>query len=369
MSFLTDESPYAHAITLQNGAADGGTSLTLMTGSGRAASIADSADWDLGTGPFTIEAYATFASVQTDSSFVSQWSQLNANNAWALYLAGGILRFRFFDSAGVVRDTDSAFTPVAGQRHHVAAERDGAGNVRLYLDGAPQATNSYPQAFQTSSNGVKIGTVEGFYGAFDFSGAMGPVRITRAARYAGAFAPSAYGTATTDTFFSNTVLLARFGLAAIVISGAGRGGIPINDRDVLLQATAQRYTPDVGRAILLGASATTFQVPSTGTGTPSAINFTASTLGTVMGGAINFTATAGATLTVSGRVATLTFANMTTNTATITASITVDSILYTAVQTVSKSYDGAGGLSSAVVYIFHRATTNACPALPSAACT
>lgn len=119
----------------------------------------------------------------------------------------------------------------------------------------------------------------------------------------------------------------------------------VNDRDVLLQATVPRYATPIDRAMILSASAPVFQVTSGGVGSPSAVTFTPTLLN--ISGTVIYTMSAGIALTYAGNVATLTFANMTAVSGSVTASITVDSVTYTQTQTISKVVDGAAGASGA----------------------
>lgn len=138
----------------------------------------------------------------------------------------------------------------------------------------------------------------------------------------------------------------------------GHGGTAVNDRDAQLQATVPRYATATNVALLLAASSPVFQVSSGGSGLPATITFTATPLNAP--GAIGFTTSDGTVLTVGGRTATLAFANMGGNTVTVTATVTVDGVVHTATQTVTKVYDGASGatgLQNALVYAYQRAAS------------
>lgn len=217
--FLVDSSTSAKTITLESGAVQSSTfskfgmySLGLLTGTGRAASIPNSPDWDFGAGTFTIEAQVRFAIVQSNSSIVCQWGSSGAS--WAFYLSGGTLFWRFYDSGGTLHDVSFAFTPITTAYQHFAVDRDSAGTIRVYVDGVVKASSVFAQTMSTSAQPVKIGVVQGFEGSFDLNGYVNEVRITKGvARYAGAFTPpiARFGnTVAADPSFASVVLLAHF---------------------------------------------------------------------------------------------------------------------------------------------------------------
>jgi len=114
----------------------------------------------------------------------------------------------------------------------------------------------------------------------------------------------------------------------------------LNDRDVMMRLVNPRFTPPTDRGMFLYPSSAVFKVVS-GDSTPGSYTFEATLLN--IPGTVNWSATAGATLTVNGNSATLTFANMTTDTAVITATIAYDGTTYTKSTTVSKIADGVKG--------------------------
>lgn len=123
-------------------------------------------------------------------------------------------------------------------------------------------------------------------------------------------------------------------------------GYPIvNDRDVLLQAAEVRTLPPANRALLLGCSSPGgFKVAADNTASPAEIVFTPVLLG--MAGAVSFAATEGLTLTTAGNVATLTFANMSVESGTVTASIVADGEIFSQPISISKVRDGAAGAAT-----------------------
>lgn len=113
-------------------------------------------------------------------------------------------------------------------------------------------------------------------------------------------------------------------------------------RDTLLQATAERFSTTAdGKAILLAGSTPVFRVNSAGAGAPGSIAITAKPVNVV--GDIVFSVSAGTQLTVNGNVATVDFANMTTDTALVQARIREFGVDYVANYMISKVFDGVRG--------------------------
>jgi hypothetical protein len=132
----------------------------------------------------------------------------------------------------------------------------------------------------------------------------------------------------------------------------------VNERDLLLQAAATRFTPPNDRALLLGASSTVFKVPLSGQVAPATINLAAILLG--MTGVVTFNTTPATKLTVSNNVATLAFADTGVDPVTVTASFTKDGFTYEARQTISRvmdgqpGSDGLAGTSTGLAYAYKR---------------
>jgi len=113
-------------------------------------------------------------------------------------------------------------------------------------------------------------------------------------------------------------------------------------RDTLLQATAERFSATAdGKAILLSGSTPVFRVNSAGAGAPGSIAITAKPVNVV--GDIVFSVSSGTQIAVDGNVATLDFANMTTDTALVQARIREFGVDYVANYMISKVFDGING--------------------------
>jgi hypothetical protein len=160
-------------------------------------SVADSADWDFGTGDFTVETW-----IKPSSS----------TGGYGIITRGGV------SDVGIRRGTDGhlklniggsetinePWTPVENTWYHIAATRSGT-ECRLFVNGAQLGATATSSHDISSSNELKIGS----YYSSNFSGYMKDVRISDTARYAAAFTPdSGY---TSD---ANTLLLLNLDEAA-----------------------------------------------------------------------------------------------------------------------------------------------------------
>lgn len=143
----------------------------------------DSADFDLGTGAFTMEALVRF-NVVADCGFITQWSATSGNQAWAFWLFGGNLIWRISTAPGVYNDVQvaQAFTP--GVDYYLAVDRTVAGLVRLYVNDIVVASATQAVNHLSCTKNPRIGSVDGF--ALDLDGHVSWVRITKGvARWGG----------------------------------------------------------------------------------------------------------------------------------------------------------------------------------------
>lgn len=136
-----------------------------------------------------------------------------------------------------------------------------------------------------------------------------------------------------------------------------------------ITGAAAGYVPGIGgKAVLLRATSLTFTYPKAGGVSPGSITFTAERKGGLQG-SVSFSVVAGtAVLVGSGDTRTLAATDLSTDTATIRATITDAVSVYTYDLTVSKvreglDGDGSDGLNSASVHIYRRSATS--PALPT----
>lgn len=168
----------------------GPTSTNTSAGGTRYWELADSPDWDFGSGQFTIEAWVYFLNTPSAVSrcIASQW-QANGNLSWFFGRASTTeLCFQYTTAGGPAATlVGAAWTPSTGQWYHVAADRDASNVLRVYLNGAVHASATAAVTIFNSSATLQL------VGSSVFSGMDGYIdelRITKGvARYAGAFTP------------------------------------------------------------------------------------------------------------------------------------------------------------------------------------
>lgn len=155
----------------------------LFDGSGDFLTLADDPAWSFGDGPFTIELFVRHSTKNDTTTYVTQW-----NDGWAFYIEGGQLKMRVIFFGGSLSDFVYTWAPTLGQWYHVCVERNAAGLARFYIDGVMVASD--PSAIggllRDSGSGLAIGAIGtlGLFPAYDFSGHMDELRITKGvARY------------------------------------------------------------------------------------------------------------------------------------------------------------------------------------------
>ncbi len=116
----------------------------------------------------------------------------------------------------------------------------------------------------------------------------------------------------------------------------------VNDRTVLIMAATPRFAPPTDRGMFLSPSTAVFKVAADGqSASPASFTFKANLLN--MSGVVTFTCSAGITPTVNGNELTITYANFSAVSGTVTATIVVEGVVYTQVATVTKVADGSAG--------------------------
>jgi hypothetical protein len=162
-----------------------GTRALMLPGSGSFYSAPDSPDWAYGAAKVCFQTWVYFASAGvTNAALICQW---DGTNGTALYLTGGLLRFRIAN-AGALQDVQGAWAPSAGVWHHVAGVCDatdathGAGYV--VANGAVIGSSANMKAAAAGDGGpgdaakaMRLGSLEGFP-AFDLTGRLYDPRIT-----------------------------------------------------------------------------------------------------------------------------------------------------------------------------------------------
>ena len=189
-----DTSPIGHTV----GAA-GGISITdkfaVFDGVDNTLRISDPAEWDFGTGDFTIEVVANLASLPALWCLITNRSPSGGTPDEGFQLIGnssGVIQATVWGepSGGAVTIAvlTSASSTVTTGLHHFCLQRSGS-NFVLSYDGVSKATGTSSAAMGFGSFAVQIGNDESATPRF-FDGSM-RVRVTKGvARYTFPFAPS-----------------------------------------------------------------------------------------------------------------------------------------------------------------------------------
>jgi hypothetical protein len=166
----------------------------LFDGSGDTLTLADSADWDFGTGDFTIDFWVRFNSASAGQHFINR----NNNEFQIRYAANGKLAF-MIEGAEPVNVT---WSPSANVWYHIAAVRSGS-TAYVFVDGTSIGSGSNSSDVQ-GTTGIEIGTAGG---AQEFNGWMDELRVSKGtARWTSNFTPPSQEyttTASTATVISN----------------------------------------------------------------------------------------------------------------------------------------------------------------------
>ena len=174
-----------------------GTASGLFDGTGDYLSIPDHADWDFGTGDFTIDFWVRYSSVTT--LYLSRRIKGGSGNWNDFYYNGTNIIIYINDSAVIT----TAWTPSANTWYHVEYGRSGT-NVRVFIDGVQQGSTG------TSSANI-VGTDEFNFGwdaaAGSLNGWLYEIRISKGiARHTANFTPNtvSYGSVThANAFFED----------------------------------------------------------------------------------------------------------------------------------------------------------------------
>lgn len=192
-----DASPSAHSTTAPAFGASvsttqkkfGSGSLNIGVSGGYHLVTDKLTDFNFGSGSFTAEAWVYPTSSVSSGIYgvVTQFGT-GGNFGWFLGLVGGALTF-FWSTTGADNPSIGAvWTSTLNQWHHVAADRDALGILRVYVDGVVIVSSAVTAGFYASTSNVAVGNDLTTNRAFP--GYIDEVRISKGvARYGGAFTP------------------------------------------------------------------------------------------------------------------------------------------------------------------------------------
>lgn len=191
---LTDASASVRPVTNSGVTVVDATGANLPTGISKALSFdgssyiycANNLDFHFGTGDFSIDLFANFASTSGGRTLVSAW-QDSKRSFWFEYTSDGL--YLFCSDNGTDYDVHSiSWTPAVGVVCHIAISRS-ASILKFFVNGV-QAGSDQPltTSFYASTANLTIGATS--TGANLFSGQISNLRITKGlARWTRNFTP------------------------------------------------------------------------------------------------------------------------------------------------------------------------------------
>jgi hypothetical protein len=150
-------------------------------GTGDYLTVPDSADWDFGTGDFTIELWYRFNAIAGGQDPFFNFQDFATIAGWKVAQSGGNL----YVHNNNTQLSAPAWAPVTNRWYHIALCRSGS-TARIFVDGVQLDSFSNSSNMTGGTSGVIIGTYSGTY----LNGWMKQVRISNSARYTAAFTPS-----------------------------------------------------------------------------------------------------------------------------------------------------------------------------------
>ena len=223
-----DSSPSGHAVTLTSAPLSttqkkfGTTALQSSGGGNSNAAITGTlTDFQFGTGQFTIEAWVYFTSAPAATTYAVLGNFAGSTDLGIeLNWNGNNLRFYYSTTGTDALVVQGAFTPTLNQWYHVAVDRDASNLIRLYLNGAVIASATASASFFPSPRTLYVANDGNL--SRGFPGYVDEVRISRVARYGGAFTPqtAAYYDAVTVTKANAYAVLSPTGDSRIAVSKA-----------------------------------------------------------------------------------------------------------------------------------------------------
>jgi hypothetical protein len=179
-------------------------------GSGDYLTVPDDADFDFGSGEFTVEAFF-YPTSTGDRVIVSAWSSPDANSAWEIIYFSGTLYCQVASSSTVTTLTTSSYP--LNQWNHIAMVRTG-NTLSAYLNGTRFATTAYSSTINNGNNGPSIGARAGG-SSFPYLGFLSDVRVIKGAGPYDATQTTLTIPTAPLTAITNTQLLTNFTNAGI----------------------------------------------------------------------------------------------------------------------------------------------------------
>lgn len=174
-----DSSGNAHTLTdnntvLASGGYVEGVSADFEASATEFFTHGDHADWDIGSGNFTVSQWVKFEAVGVTYALIGQWSNVSNQQGWFVQMANtNVIQFIWTNDGSTTEFVNASFTPVAETWYHIVVKRDG-NDLRIYVDGTYLGGGSMAgETVHNSSGNFIVGaTVSGGIGVQYMDGEM-----------------------------------------------------------------------------------------------------------------------------------------------------------------------------------------------------
>jgi hypothetical protein len=176
-------------VQLRNNTSKYGNTSIYFDGTDDALTAPYSPLFNLGTGPFTIEAWVNFSDLSSNRIIFDTYTSAATGGGYQLYWRSTGTSIAFYGNGTVI--AQSTFTShVTGTWYHISVTRDSVNSLRIFVDGTQYANTTYSTALNIAST-AKIGVgMQISTSTNDLSGYIDDLRITTGyARYTSNFTP------------------------------------------------------------------------------------------------------------------------------------------------------------------------------------
>jgi hypothetical protein len=179
-----------------------GSHAASFNGSSSYLSIPDSADFDFGSGDFTVDMWIKYASIPVpNGEMLIGQTNVTGNRSWKIVQyndSGYGLSFLYSYDGSTQSIIHTPWVPSDTSWHHIAVIRNGA-DLKIYVDGTQVGTTASlgTNTIYNSSSVLQLGALENPAQIYYFNGYMDEVRVSKGiARWTSDFTPpiSAYST-------------------------------------------------------------------------------------------------------------------------------------------------------------------------------
>ena len=192
-----DVSNNAHTLTVNGATRDttdkkfGASSFSFNAGT-NSISAADSADWDFGSGDFTVELWVFFDATPAatdDGWFIGQYDATGNQRAWRIGLENQNLDFTYSTTGSDFTINTASWAPAATTWYHIAVCRVD-GDIIMFIDGKAVNRFANSSTFHNSTAALRIGELVSVSPATNEQRNIDSVRITKGVgRYRNDFTP------------------------------------------------------------------------------------------------------------------------------------------------------------------------------------